>query len=365
MKWMRIVDLRSDTVTRPGPEMREAMARAEVGDDVYGEDPTVNRLQEVAAARLGKEAALLVPSGTMANQIALRVQTQHGDAVIAGEHAHLQLYEAGAAAALSGLQFLTAGSGGLFGAAELEAAILPADPHFPRARVVCVENTHNRSGGRVFPFEDVRAIGARAAERGLARHLDGARIFNAEIASGVAARDWAAQFDSVSFCLSKGLGAPIGSLLCGSRELVARAHRIRKQLGGGMRQAGVIAAAGLIALRKGPERLAGDHENAVRLANALAGLPGIDLDPATVRTNIVIVPLNAALGGGGIGGIGRIGGRAGEDGDLTAAFLARLGEHGVLASRFSRDRARFVTHRDVGRAEIDTAIARIRTALGA
>jgi threonine aldolase len=335
----RIIDLRSDTVTRPGPGMREAMAWAEVGDDVYGEDPTVNRLQELAAERLGKQAALLVPSGTMANQVALRVQTQPGDAVIAGENAHLQLYEAGAAAAISGLQFLTAGRGGLFGAAEVEAAILPLDSHFPRTRIVCVENTHNRSGGCVFPLADVRAIGALAAARGLARHLDGARIFNAEVASGVPAREWAAHFDSVSFCLSKGLGAPIGSLLCGSRELIARAHRVRKQLGGGMRQAGVIAAAGLFALEHNVARLADDHANARLLAEGLSALSGIEL-LVKPETNMVLFRVPDAPG-----------------------LVQRAAARGVLLGAVGPDRIRAVTHLDVSAADVREAVRVIGAAL--
>jgi threonine aldolase len=328
----RIIDLRSDTVTRPGPEMREAMARAEVGDDVYGEDPTVNRLQELAAERLGKEAALLVPSGTMANQIALRVQTQPGDAVIAGESAHLQLYEGGAAAAISGLQFLTAGRGGLFSAAELEAAILPGDSHFPRTRIVCVENTHNRSGGCVFPLADVRAIGALAAARGLARHLDGARIFNAEIATGVAAREWASHFDSVSFCLSKGLGAPIGSLVCGSRELIGSAHRVRKQLGGGMRQAGVIAAAGLWALEHGVARLADDHANARLLAEGLSAHAGVEL-VVKPETNMVLFRVPDAAG-----------------------LVQRAAARGLRLGAVGPDRIRAVTHLDVNAADVREAV---------
>jgi threonine aldolase len=318
----RVIDLRSDTVTLPDPAMREAMARAALGDDVYGEDPTVNQLQERAAARLGKEAALFVPSGTMANQIALRAQTQPGDAAIAGEHAHLQLYEAGAAAAISGLQFFTAGRGGLFGAADVEAAILPPDAHFPRTRIVCVENTHNRSGGRVFALDDVRAIGALAAALGLARHLDGARIFNAEIASGIPAREWASHFDSVSFCLSKGLGAPVGSLVCGSRELIARAHRVRKQLGGGMRQAGVIAAAGLYALEHNVERLAVDHQNARLLADELTAR-GVELF-AKPETNMVIFRVPDAPG-----------------------LVARAAGRGVRLGAVAADRIRAVTHLDV------------------
>ena len=335
----RIIDLRSDTVTRPGAGMRDAMARADVGDDVYAEDPTVNRLQALAAERLGVEAALLVPSGTMANQIALRAQTQPGDAAVAGEDAHLQLYEAGAAAAISGLQFLTAGRGGLFSAREAEAAILPLDSHFPRARIVCVENTHNRSGGRVFPLAEVRAIGELARSRGLARHLDGARIFNAEVASGVPAREWAAHFDSVSFCLSKGLGAPIGSLICGSRELIARAHRVRKMLGGGMRQAGVIAAAGIFALEHNVARLAEDHANARLLAEGLASLAGVEL-AAKPETNMVVFRVPDAPG-----------------------LVRRAAERGVRMGAVAADRIRAVTHLDVGAEDVREAVRVIGAAL--
>jgi threonine aldolase len=275
----------------------------------------------------------------MANQIALRAQTQPGDAAIAGEDAHLQVYEAGAAAAISGLQFVTAGRGGLFGAADLEAAILPPDSHFPRTRIVCVENTHNRSGGRVFPLADARAIAALAAERGLARHLDGARIFNAEVATGTPAREWAAHFDSVSFCLSKGLGAPIGSLVCGSRAFVGRAHRVRKLLGGGMRQAGVIAAAGLWALEHGVARLADDHANARLLADALAALPGVEL-LAKPETNMVIFRVPDAAG-----------------------LVKRAAARGVRLGAVSADRIRAVTHLDVNADDLREAARVIAASL--
>jgi threonine aldolase len=328
--------------------MREAMAGAPVGDDVYGEDPSVNRLQEVAAARLGKEAALLVPSGTMANQIALRIQTQPGDAAIAGEHAHLQLYEAGAAAALSGLQFFTAGSGGLFSAAELEAAILPPDSHFPRARIACVENTHNRSGGRVFPFEDVRAIGALAAARGLARHLDGARIFNAEVASGIPAARQAARFDTVAFCFSKGLGAPVGSVLCGSELAIERARRIRKMLGGGMRQAGILAAAACHALEHHVARLAEDHAHARRLAEGIAKL-GLAVE-GTPESNMVMFRLNVPAGS------------AVDTGD-TVALLRAMQKRALLINPVAPGRFRAVTHLDVGPDDVEDALGRLEEAL--
>jgi threonine aldolase len=333
---MHPIDLRSDTVTRPDAAMREAIARADVGDDVYGEDPTINRLQEVAAERLGKAAALFVPSGTMANQIALRVHTQPGDTAVVGENAHIQLYESGAGAALSGVQFTPVGSGGLFSADEVEAGVHPPDSHYPRSRLVCVENTHNRSGGRVFPLDKVRAIGAVARERGLLMHLDGARIFNAEVASGVPAAEWAREFDSVSFCLSKGLGAPVGSLLVGSAELIARAHRVRKQLGGGMRQAGVLAAAGLLALERNVGRLEEDHANARRLAAGLlaAGLK-VSGEP---ETNMVVF----------------------EHPD-AASLVERAARSGVLLGTISSKLIRAVTHLDVSTSDVDEAISRLRT----
>jgi threonine aldolase len=330
------IDLRSDTVTRPSAGMREAMARADVGDDVYGEDPTLNRLQEVVAARLGKEAALFVPSGTMANQIALRSLTEPGDAAIATRDAHIYLYESGAAAALGGVQFTLIGENGAFTTDELHAAIYPADDHYARTRVVCIENTHNRSGGRVFAFEALREVTDAAKARGLRVHLDGARLWNAEAATGIDTARWCAAFDSVSVCLSKGLGAPVGSLVAGSRELVQRAHRFRKMQGGGMRQAGVLAAAGLFALEHNVKRLGEDHANARRLAEGLATLPGVKV-AALPETNIAIF------------------GRAG-----APAWTERLRARGVLVSALSSDTIRAVTHLDVSTSDIDQALAVMR-----
>jgi threonine aldolase len=262
------IDLRSDTVTRPTVAMREAMARAETGDDVYGEDPEVNRLQARAAALVGKEAALFVPSGTMGNQVCIRTLTRHGDVMLAGEGAHVLRFEVGGAAALAGVQIQTIGAGGLFDADDVRAAVHPDEQHFAPTRLVAVENTHNTAGGRVFPLETVRAVAAAARERGLALHLDGARLWNAVVATGVPAREWAEPFDTVTFCLSKGLGAPVGSLVCTSAERMRDVHRARKMLGGGMRQVGMLAAAGLYALEHHVERLADDHRNARRLACA-------------------------------------------------------------------------------------------------
>ena len=336
---MGAIDLRSDTVTRPTPAMREAMARAEVGDDVYGEDPSANRLQELAAERLGVEAALFVPSGTMANQVAIRAHTQPGDAVLVGESAHADLYEAGAAPALSGVQIRTLGSGGLFAAGDVSAAIAPRDDHYAPTRLVCVENTHNRSGGRVFPFERIRAIAETTRARGLRLHLDGARIFNAEAATGIPVADWAAPFDSVSFCLSKGLGAPVGSLLAGSGAFVERARRFRKMFGGGMRQVGILAAAGIHALEHHTKRLEEDHANARRLASGIAELSGAELvrEP---ETNIVLFRVSDAAG-----------------------FLRRARERELLFGAIDAQTIRAVTHLDVSASDVASALERMEEAL--
>jgi threonine aldolase len=334
---MTTIDLRSDTVTRPGAAMRAAMAAAEVGDDVYGEDPTVNALQEAAARRIGKEAALLMPSGTMANQAAIRALTHHGDLVLASTGAHVLRYESGAAAAIAGVQIATIGSAGLFDADDVRRALTPPDHHHPPCSLITIENTHNASGGRVFPFDALAGVVDVARERGLALHLDGARLFNAEVATGIPAARWAEPFDTVSFCLSKGLGAPVGSLVCGSVALVDRLHRIRKMLGGGMRQAGILAAAGLHALEHNVARLATDHANATRLAHGLTEL-GIVVDPAP-ETNIVLFS-------------------APRDG-----FAAALGQQGVLVNAAAPGRFRAVTHLDVTASDVDEALARIRRIL--
>jgi len=335
---MKTIDLRSDTVTRPTPAMREAMARAEVGDDVYGEDPTVNRLQAVAAELLGKEAAIFVPSGTMANQLAARGLTQHGDVVLAGEGAHILRYESGAAAALSGVQIKTVGHGGLFDADEVRAAMVPADHHYAPVTLVAMENTHNSAGGRVFPLESLKRIAAFARERGLRLHLDGARLFNAVVATGIPAATWAEPFDTVSFCLSKGLGAPVGSLVCGSSSVIDRVHRFRKMYGGGMRQAGILAAAGLHALEHHVDRLAEDHHNAQRLAAGLQRL-GLKVDPPP-ETNMVLFEV--------------------ED---TMAFLSAASTCGVLINPVAERRFRAVTHLDVTAADIAAALDRLGRAL--
>jgi len=340
------IDLRSDTVTLPSPGMREAMARAEVGDDVYGEDPTVNLLQERVADLLGKEAALFLASGTMANQVALGVLTAPGDEVICDEGAHPVNFEGGAMPALWGIQPRTLrGDRGLLDPAQVEAAIRPASEHFPRSRVLEIENTHNRGGGTVYPLERVRALAEVARRRGLFLYLDGARLLNACVASGVAAHDYAAGATLASLCLSKGLGAPAGSLLAGPRDLVRDARRLRKRLGGAMRQVGVLAAAGLYALDHNVARLAEDHENAGELAAGLAALPGCAV-PHAVESNIVF----AAFGG-----------------HSAADLVPRLREAGVLcnAEGSRADLLRFVTHLDLSRADVREAVRRIAHTIAA
>ncbi len=293
---MQDIDLRSDTVTLPSPAMREAMHRAELGDDVFGEDPTVNRLEEMAAQRVGKEAAVFVVSGTMGNLTALLTHCQRGHEIIMGNKAHTFLYEAGGGAALGGIHphILPNQPDGTLRLQDIEAAIRPENnPHCPRTRLVCLENTHNRCGGVVLTPEYTQRVAKLAHRHGMAVHLDGARVFNAAVALGVDVRDLTRPADSVQFCLSKGLSAPVGSLLCGSQAFIAEARRWRKMLGGGMRQAGVIAAAGIEALENMVDRLADDHANARRLAEGLAGIPGFAVDVASVQTNIVIWELTA------------------------------------------------------------------------
>ena len=328
---MERIDLRSDTVTVPSPGMREAMAAAPVGDDQYGEDPSVNRLQERIAELLGKEAALFVPSGTMANQIALKILTRPGDDVVVGDEAHIVWHESGAAAANSGVQFTVVGRGGLFTAAGLRAAYKPPGHIvFPPTALVAIENTHNRGGGVVFPQSAVVAICETARELGLASYLDGARLFNAAAASGHTLAELAAPFDFVSVALSKGLGCPVGSLIAGRYAGIVRARRARRMFGGAMRQSGILAAAGLYALDHNFSRLADDHTNARLLAERLAGLRGVRLDLATVQSNIVIF-------------------RMAEGEPDAAAIVARAQERGVLISAFGERTVRAVTHLDVSR----------------
>ena len=268
--------------------MREAMARAEVGDDVFGDDPTVKELEAHTAELLGKEAAVFVVSGTMANQLALRSLTQPGDEILVEANAHVYYYEGGAPAALSGVMCrCLAGQRGIFTGADIESALRPADHHFAPTRLVCLENTHNRGGGKIWSLEQIAEVTATAKKHGLQLHLDGARLWNAAVASGIPERDYAAPFDTISVCFSKGLGAPVGSALVGSKDVVARARRFRKMFGGGMRQAGIIAAGALFALRNQHDRLAEDHANAKALASGLAKIEGLEITPAEVETNMV------------------------------------------------------------------------------
>ena len=283
-----VIDLRSDTVTRPTKAMRAAMEAAPVGDDVFNDDPTVNRLQERVADLLGKEAALFVPSGTMSNQICVKAHTQPGDELLCDAGCHIYNYEAGGAAVLSGVTCRTIeGDFGILDLSQLEDKIRPINEHLVRTRLVCLENTHNRGGGRVYPLEKIEAISSWARQNNLALHLDGARLWNAVVASGVAVKEWARHFDSVSVCFSKGLGAPVGSALVGPRDFIARGRMIRKLFGGGMRQAGIIAAAALYALDHHIDRLAEDHKNARIIAQAIADTPGLRLVPSEVETNLI------------------------------------------------------------------------------
>ncbi len=292
---MKEIDLRSDTVTLPTPAMRRAMHEAELGDDVFGEDPTVNRLEEMAAERMGKEAAMFVVSGTMGNLTALLTHCQRGHEAIMGHKAHTFLYEAGGSAALGGIhpRTLTNQPDGTLRLEDVEAAIRWENVHHPRTRLICLENTHNRCGGAVLSPVYTAQVGELVRRHGLAVHLDGARVFNAAVALGIDVRDLTRPADSVQFCLSKGLSAPVGSLLCGTKEFMAEARRWRKMVGGGMRQAGVLAAAGIEALNNMVARLADDHANARRLAEGLAGIPGFTIDLNAVQTNIVIWELMA------------------------------------------------------------------------
>lgn len=323
----RAIDLRSDTVTHPTETMREAMARAEVGDDVYREDPTINALEALAAGRIGTAAAIFVPSGTMANLLAVMAHTQKGDEVIADSEAHILHYEGGALAAVAGTmpRALPTEWGGISGE-QLEEALRPPNVHYPPTRLICLENTHNRHGGTVIPLRQIEGLAETAHRHGIPVHMDGARLFNAAVALGVPAATLAASVDSVAFCLSKGLSAPVGSLLCGEAEFVDRARRFRKMLGGGMRQAGVLAAAGIVALEQMVDRLADDHLIARTLAEALAGIPGLEIDLNRVQTNIVRIDI-----------VGRDAG----------AVTARLREHGVWAGASGPRRIRLVTNRHI------------------
>lgn len=335
-----LIDLRSDTVTLPTPAMRAAMASADVGDDVFGEDPTINRLERLAAERIGKEAALYVPSGTMANLTAMLTHCGRGGAIVCGDRAHVYRSELGGAAALGGLAYRPVPNlpDGSLDQDALARELNNSEPGGAALGLVCLENTHNYCAGAPISVEVTQAAADGAHRAGVPLHLDGARIFNAAVALGVSASALAGPADSVSFCLSKGLAAPVGSLLCGSGEFIARARRTRKMLGGGMRQAGVLAAAGIVALNEMVERLADDHANARLLAEGLAELPR--LTPLPVSTNIIIVQLQ---------------------GMTPAEFVRMLGDAGVLAVPFGPGRVRFVTHYGIKRADIEQVVSRIRS----
>lgn len=325
--------------------MRAAMADAEVGDDVAGEDPTVNALEARIAGMLGKESAVFVPSGTMSNQIAVRVHCQAGDEFLCETQCHIYRYEQGAYAQLFGITVQPIdGDDCVLRVDQLVDRIRPIDDHAVRTRLVCLENTHNRGAGRVLPYDGMAEICKWAAENGLARHLDGARLLNAVVATGIPADKWAQHFDTVSICFSKGLGAPVGSALCGSADMIRRARRVRKVLGGGMRQAGIIAAGALYALDHHIERLSEDHEKARVLADAIRETPGLILDPDIVDTNIVIFQVDPQLG-------------------TAAEFVARLKEQGVLLYDVGRHRLRAVTHLDVTMEQVQAAAMTIESSL--
>ena len=334
-----MIDLRSDTVTLPTEGMRRAMLEATVGDDVFGEDPTVNRLEEYVADLLGKEAALYAPSGTMTNQVGVQVNTNRGEEVLLHEGSHIFVYEAGAPAVLSSVQLrILPGENGVIDPETVRAAVRPEDVHFPRSRLLCLENTHNTSGGKVFPLEDFAAVATTAKELGLKVHLDGARLFNAQVATGVPASEWCAHADTVSVCSSKGLGAPVGSLLAGDAKTIMEARRVRKAFGGGMRQAGIIAAAALYAFENHIDRLGEDHEHASALAS---GLRGAGYEAKEPETNLVLVAV-----------------------DDPPEFLRALAREGVLATPGKPGYIRLCTHLDIGEREVEAAIqaaARITT----
>lgn len=345
MAYEGVIDLRSDTVTRPTPEMRRAMAEAEVGDDVFGDDPTVNSLQEFAADLLGKEAGLFVPTGSMGNQVSLGSLARPGDEVVCEADAHFLHYEGGSISAHLGLVARPLpGDRGVITADQVGAAIRSGNEHNPHTAVVALENTHNAAGGSVFPLDEARAVSKICRDAGVALHLDGARLFNAQAATGTPAREWAACVDTVTFCFSKGLGAPVGSMVCSSRAVVDEAHRLRKRLGGGMRQAGVIAAAARVALESGPARLAEDHANALRLAEGIAEMHPEAVDLASVQTNMVYVNLRPF--------------------SVTGPEVEEaLKKEGIVTLGRAPHDMRLVTHRDVDAADIERTLDVLRKVL--
>jgi threonine aldolase len=339
-----VIDLRSDTVTQPSDGMREAMMGAELGDDVYGEDPTVNALEARAAGILGKEAGLYVPSGSQANLISLLVYDVRGDEVILGQDSHTMKFEAGGAAAVAGAQFNVVPGDGRFTAEQVRERLKEETLHNPGTGLVWIENTHNIGGGRIFPIDEMERVSALCRDRGIPLHVDGARIFNAAVATALPASRYAAQADSVSVCLSKGLGAPVGSVLCGTSAFCEKARRLRKRLGGAMRQVGILAAAGLYAFENNIERLAEDHANSRTLAEGLADLEGIEVDLASVETNILMAETTVM--------------------DATA-FAGRCRDRGVLFHPLGERRIRLVTHLDVDRSMVLEALDRMKQVLAA
>ncbi len=339
------IDLRSDTVTRPTSAMRKAMAEAKVGDDVFGEDPTVNALQAKVAKILGKEASIFVPSGTMGNQLAIKSHTQPGDEVIIEATSHPYNFEGGASAVLSAVQFYCLrGVRGILDASQFEEAIRPDDHHFPVTKLICLENTHNRGGGTIYPLQKIAEITRFARSKGLLVHLDGARLWNASVASGIKPHEYAQWTDSVSVCLSKGLGAPVGSLVAGTKPFIERVHRFRKMFGGGMRQVGILAAAGIYALDHHIERLKEDHRNAKRLALGLSEIQGVSIEPEHVETNIVIFDIA-------------------EIGMTAAQARDEMKKKGVLIHPFGKTLIRLVTHLDVSKDNIEVALKAFRRVL--
>lgn len=337
-----MIDLRSDTVTKPTKEMREAIYNAEVGDDVYEEDPTIIKLENLAAEMVGKEAGLFVPSGTQGNQTAVLTHCQPGEEIIVEAESHIFYYEGAAISAFAGVQPRTIpGQRGALAVTDIESAIRAEDVHFPETGLICLENTHNRAGGAIIPLANMRAIYEVAQEKQIPVHLDGARIFNAAVASNTAAKEFAAYTDSIQFCLSKGLGAPIGSILAGDEAFIEQARKWRKRLGGGLRQAGIIAAPGIVALESMVDRLAEDHDNAKRLAEGLGNISGLTIENV-VETNIVVVNV--------------------ENLKVTAEhFVQILKDNGILVNAFSNYSIRLVTHYDVSLADIEKAIEKIQS----
>jgi threonine aldolase len=348
-----MIDLRSDTVTLPTPAMREAMYCAEVGDDVYHEDPTINRLQEMAAERLGKETALFVPSGTMGNAVAILTHSGRGEAVIVGNQSHIYHYEVGGASTLGGspMVVVQTDADGMLDPFEVQINISDgSDEHSAPSALLCIENAHNRRGGTVLTVEQIEQLTSIAHSHGLMVHMDGARVFNAAIALDVPANTLVRTVDSIMFCLSKGLSAPVGSMLVGSRDFIHRAHRIRKLLGGGMRQAGILAAAGIVALEQMVDRLADDHETSNQLANGLADYPQIDIDVYRVKTNMVMFSIrntNQEL----------------FNESETMQFLSKASEYGVLMGHIGQGKIRAVTHYGIKSSDITIALTAIRRAL--